>query len=208
MQAPAASLEVLKVGAANILGRQLTETELEQFSKYLELLQKWQKVQRLVGSTDPDWIVDKLFLDSLMFLRVLPPSLSSVCDVGSGAGFPGIPIKIVSPLLRTTLIESRLRRVSFLAQVIRVLELREISVEAVRADDALTRLRSSFDAAVLRCAGSAAAMVPAVSPLVVPGGLIVCSGPPKRRPLPGGGEWKEVCDLTGERRRLFAVFHV
>ena len=208
MQPLAKALGTLEAGATGILGRQLTGSELEQFSKYLQLLQKWQRVQRLVGSTEPGWIVEQLFLDSLLFLQVLPPGLGSLCDVGSGAGFPGIPIRIVSPHIPITLIESRQRRVSFLSEAIRVLDLRNMSVESARVEAPPPELIGSFGAAVLRCAGPVEEMVPAVSRLIAPGGMILCSGPPRRHPLTNGGEWREMVDAVTGRRRLFAVFHV
>lgn len=208
MQALQTALEVLRTRASGILGRELTETELHMFSKYLQLLRKWQKVQRLIGSAEPGWIVDRLFLDSLMFLQILPPEIESICDVGSGAGLPGIPMKIVKPDLHVTLIESRQRRVSFLSEAIRVLGLGNAAVLAIRVEDAPPSIRRSFEAAVLRCAGSVDEMVPVVSGLVAPGGLIVCSGPPERRPLSWGGEWREAHDPVGRKERLFAVFRV
>ena len=208
MQPLAKALRTLEAGAAGILGRQLTQPELDQFSKYLQLLQKWQRVQRLVGSAEPGWIVEHLFLDSLLFLQILPSAVGSLCDVGSGAGFPGIPIRIVSPNLPVTLIESRQRRVSFLSEAVRVLDLRNASVASARVESPPPELIGSFGAAVLRCAGPVAEMVPAVSRLVSPGGMILCSGPPKPHALPEGGEWREAVDAVGGRRRLFAVFHV
>jgi len=208
VQSLAAALGTLGARGHGILGRRLTETELEQFAKYLQLLQKWQRVQRLIGSSDPGWIVEQLFLDSLMFLQVLPRGLTSLCDVGSGAGLPGIPIKIVSRELPVTLLESRQRRVSFLSEAVRVLDLGTTSVESTRAEAAPERLLGSFAAVVLRCAGPIDELVPVVSRLVSPGGVIVCSGPPERHTIPPGGEWREAVDPPAGRRRLFAVFHV
>ena len=69
---------------------------------------------RIIGSTEPDWIVEGLLLDSLLFLRVLSPDVQSILDFGAGAGLPGIPIKIVRPEIELTLLEARRRRASFL----------------------------------------------------------------------------------------------
>ena len=66
-------LETLANGAAAILGRSLTAGERDNFSTYMGLLVQWQRAHRLVGSADPMWIVEHLFLDSLLFLKVLPP---------------------------------------------------------------------------------------------------------------------------------------
>jgi 16S rRNA (guanine527-N7)-methyltransferase len=200
-------LDILAVGARSILGRPLGVLELEAFDKYLWLLQKWQRVQRLVGSSEPEWIVENLFLDSLLFLRVLPRDLVAIADVGSGAGFPGIPLMIVLPVLDVTLIESRQRRASFLAAAMRELGLARGRVISTRVEGVPEGLLGAFGAVVMRCAGGMEELLPSVSRLVSPGGMVVCSGPPARKPLEGG-EWVEVQGYTPGRTRLFAVFRV
>jgi len=199
--------EILAAGARVILGRPLGPLESETFCKYLALLKKWQRVQRLVGSAEPEWIVENLFLDSLLFLRVLPADLVAIADVGSGAGFPGIPMKIVLPELDVTLIESRLRRASFLTAAIRELGLVRARVVSARVEGVPDGLVGAFGAVVMRCTGGMEDLLPSVSRLVSPGGLVVCSGPPARKPLEGG-EWVEVPGYTPGRTRLFAVFRV
>ena len=198
-------LDMLVAGAQSILGRPLGASELESFGKYLSLLQKWQRVQRLVGSSDPEWIVENLFLDSLLFLRVIPRDLVALADVGSGAGFPGLPLKIVRPDLDITLIESRQRRASFLAATMRELGLAGVRVVSTRVEAVPDALLGAFGAVVMRCAGDVKMLLPSVSKLVSPGGMVVCSGPPARTPLEGG-EWVEVQGFRPGRTRLFAVF--
>ena len=197
-------LDALASGGALILGRPLSANELELFDKYLKLLQKWQKSQRLVGSSDPDWIVEKLFLDSLLFLRVLPRDTRSLADVGSGAGLPGIPIKIVRPDLRVALIESRAKRASFLSAVVRELDLAETQVVIARVEEYARRASRIFDAAVMRCAGDFSELALVSSRLVRSGGVIVASGPPRKEAL-DLGEWVEVAGTQGDRRR-FAIY--
>ena len=199
--------DILAAGAESILGRSLGILELEAFDKYLVLLQKWQRVHRLVGSSEAEWIVENLFLDSLLFLRVLPPDLGAIADVGSGAGFPGIPMKIVLPGLDVTLIESRQRRASFLTVAMRELGLARSCVVSTRVEAVQEGLLGAFGAVVMRCAGGMEKLLPSVSKLVSPGGMVVCSGPPVRRPLEGG-EWVEVQGYKPGRTRLFAVFRV
>jgi len=199
--------DILAAGAQSILDRPLGVLELEAFDKYLALLQKWQRVQRLVGSAEPEWIVEHLFLDSLLFLRVLPRDLAAIADVGSGAGFPGIPMKIVLPDLDVTLIESRQRRASFLTAAVRELGLARVRVVGTRVEGVPEGLLGAFGAVVMRCAGGMKELLPLVSKLVSPGGLVVCSGPPVRIPLEGG-EWVEVRGYKPGRTRLFAVFRV
>jgi 16S rRNA (guanine527-N7)-methyltransferase len=195
---------MLESRAVWVLGRSLESRELELFEKYLLILGKWQRAHRIVGSSDPAWIVENLFLDSLLFLRVLPAQVSSIADLGSGAGFPGIPIKIVRPDLDAMLIESRQRRASFLSAVIRELGLTNIRVLADRAEKLPGRLSKSPDAVVARCAGNIQGVLPLAASLVKPGGIIILSGSPTRRPLELG-TWLEVAGSSPGSTRSFVV---
>ncbi len=199
------ALERLADAAPRILGRSISDREVAAFDTYLEMLLKWQRVQRLVGSSDPDWIVENLFLDSLLFLQALPEGVTSAADLGSGAGFPGIPIKIVSPGLSMTLIEGRERRVSFLSAVLRELALPEIRVVSGRGEDVAAEGKASFGAVLLRCAGDPSEVVPVARKLLDPGGVVIVAGPPRKRPL-GDGRWVEVEAIQPGRTRRFAVF--
>ncbi|MFY9586702.1 MAG: 16S rRNA (guanine(527)-N(7))-methyltransferase RsmG [Actinomycetota bacterium] len=189
----------LRTGAARALGRPLSETESDLLYKYLELLMKWQKTQRLVGSSDPDWIVDNAIVDSLLFARALPPGISTMCDVGSGAGIPGIPLKAVMPTVDVTLVESRERRASFLASAIRELPLTRCRLINRRIEDVSDELAGRFDAIVMRCAGRPEGLVECTSRLLSPGGVLIASGPPVAGPLTRG-EWLEVDGPRGPRR--------
>ena len=173
-----AALRTLASGAEQILERPLTQVQIESFLKYLELLTKWQKAQRLVGSAEPGWIVENLFLDSLLFLKVLPMATQSLVDIGSGAGIPGLPIKIVEPSLAVTLVESRQRRVSFLRAVVRELGLGGVEVIGERLENLVDRLRGRFDVATMRCSGDPASIVSVALEIVKPGGTVVAAGSP------------------------------
>jgi 16S rRNA (guanine527-N7)-methyltransferase len=183
----------------------VTEAEAEQFHKYLKLLLKWQGVHRLLGSSEPRWIVERIFLDSLLFRRVLPPHARDVLDAGSGAGVPGIPLKLVGPDLQLTMVESRRRRASFLSAAIRELSLRGTRVIADRLEAVVRESPGRFDAVVARCAGDVGFLFGIGTHLVRPGGLVVASGPPKEHPLPAG-RWVEVQGLIAGETRRFAVY--
>jgi 16S rRNA (guanine527-N7)-methyltransferase len=197
--------EALAAGAHGILGRPLTAGEATKFDKYIELLTKWQRVQRLVGSTDPMWIVEHLILDSLLFLRLLPPSVKWILDLGSGAGLPGLPMKIVWRNVEMILIESRRRRTSFLTSAIRELQLEGARVVADRVEDREGELAGRFDAVVMRCTGHLDELIPLASRLVVPQGLVIASGPPAPKPL-AMGEWVTVPGVSPGSTRRFAVY--
>jgi 16S rRNA (guanine527-N7)-methyltransferase len=156
----------------------------------------------LVGSVEPAWVVDNLFVDSLLFLKVLPSGIRDLLDLGTGAGFPGVPLKIVMPELRLTLIEARSRRASFLATVIRDLGLSDVRIVNARAEDLVGTTDLRFDAVVMRCAGSLEVALPLAEQFLKPGGVAVTSGPPASVEGPRGA-WVEVQGPRGIRR--FAV---
>lgn len=162
------------------LGRALTDTELVVMANFLEMLAKWQGTQRLVSSGDPAWIARALVADSLLFLRVLDDSVCRLVDIGSGAGFPGIPIKIIRPEISVTLVESRRRRASFLRAVVRELPLPSTQVIDQRLESLRPEVAGLFDAAVMRCAGDPGRLLPLALPLLRQRGMVVVSGPPVR----------------------------
>lgn len=198
-------LEALANGAEAILGRVLDELERENFSKYLTLLLKWQKAHRLVGSNDPMWIVEHLFLDSLLFLRLLPSSARTLSDLGSGAGLPGLPIKIVRRDIDVVLIESRRRRAMFLTSAVRAMRLEGVRVLEGRVEDLVSELRGTFDAVVMRCAGDIEVMIPVAADLVSDHGIVIASGPPNPKPL-SVGDWVTVPGLRRGMSRRFAIY--
>lgn len=198
-------LEALAKGAAPILARPLAASELAWFSNYLNLLVKWQKVHRIVGSADPMWIVEHLFLDSLLFLTLLPPSLRTLVDLGSGAGLPGLPIKIVSRELEITLVESRRRRAAFLSSAVRELKLERAHVVEGRIENLLDELEGRFEAVVMRCAGDVSELIPLAARLVESHGVVVAAGPPRPTPL-ALGEWVTVPGVKPGTTRRFAIY--
>jgi 16S rRNA (guanine527-N7)-methyltransferase len=198
------ALAALMAVAPEVLGRSLSEDEHAHFGRYLDLLLEWQRVHRLVGSASTTWIVEKLFVDSLLFLRVLPTAFGALLDLGSGAGIPGIPLKIVRPETKLTMIESRRRRASFLSTVVRELRLEDTRVICERAERAARDLARTFDAVVLRCAGDPGEVLPLAIQFLRPGGVAVAAGPPVPRPL-NQGRWVTVPAPGRSGQRNFAV---
>jgi len=199
------ALDALATGAEPIVGRRLTQDELGDFREYLGLLIKWQRAHRLVGSAAPLWIVEHLFLDSLLFLKLLPSSARVVADLGSGAGLPGVPLKIVRPDLDVTLIEARRRRAMFLTSAIRTIGLSGCRVMEGRVEDIAQDVRGRFDAVVMRCAGDVEDMIPAAARLLSASGVVIASGPPRPRPITAG-EWVTVPGIRRGTTRRFAVY--
>jgi 16S rRNA (guanine527-N7)-methyltransferase len=113
---------------------------LAQLQRYLDLLLRWNARTNLTAVRDPDQIVTRHFGESLFAANVLfgnnglPEPGTSLADLGSGAGFPGIPIKLFVPDLKLTLIESQNKKATFLREAIRALELRDVEVFQERAE--------------------------------------------------------------------------
>jgi 16S rRNA (guanine527-N7)-methyltransferase len=198
-------IEALQDRATAILGRPLTGGERDDFAQYLDLLVKWQRAHRLVGSADPMWIVEHLFLDSLLFLKLLPSTVRALADLGSGAGLPGLPIKIVRRDIEVSLIESRRRRAMFLTSAIRAIQLGGASVVEGRVESLSHELRGRFDTVVMRCAGDSEVMIPRAVTLLSGHGIVIASGPPKPKSI-SMGEWVTVPGIRRGTTRHFAVY--
>jgi 16S rRNA (guanine527-N7)-methyltransferase len=149
--------------------------------------------------------VENIFLDSLLFLKLLPSGAQDVLDAGSGAGVPGIPLKLSGPSLRLTLVEARQRRASFLSTVIRELALRDIRVVGDRLESVVRESAGRFDAVVARCAGDLGFVFGIGAHLVRPGGVVIASGPPEEHELPVG-RWINVPGVRAGQTRRFAMF--
>lgn len=130
----------------------LTENQYEQFQKYFELLAEWNEKMNLTAITDESGVALKHFADSLSLLNFVDiPQNSSLADVGTGAGFPGVVLKIARPDIKLTLIDSLNKRLVFLSEVCAQLGI-EAELIHSRAEDGARdeKLRESFDFAVSR----------------------------------------------------------
>ena len=181
------------------IGRPLSDHEGRQLYNYIELLTKWQKTHRLIGSVELPWIVENVLVHSFCFLETLPVDLRELADVGSGAGLPGIPIAVVRPDLRVTLIEARQRRISFLSTVVRELGLETVEVVGERVENLGAAFTHRFDAVVMRCAGEVSGMVDAGFRVVRHGGVVVVSSH-STASLPRQGEAVVVRSPSGALR--------
>jgi 16S rRNA (guanine527-N7)-methyltransferase len=148
-----------------------------------------------------------VILHSLAFLGGLPSAVTTLVDVGSGAGLPGIPLAVVRPGVAVTLVETRQRRVSFLSTVVRELSLDRVAVVASRAEELGEAYVGKFDAVVMRCAGARAAVLPAATRLVRSGGVVVVSAA-AGNPAPPSAERVWVRGIPPRRRQAFDVFRV
>ena len=128
--------ENLLVKGLSELGLTITEEQIEKFDKYYEMLIETNKVMNLTSITEYDEVIIKHFIDSLLVVNIFDINQSKkMIDVGTGAGFPGIPIKIMFPHLQITLLDSLNKRLKFLNNVIDELGLESIETVHGRAED-------------------------------------------------------------------------
>ena len=154
----------------------LTETQIDQFLKFYELLVEWNKVMNLTGITEYEEVVSKHFLDSLLMVKAYDMSkVSSLIDVGTGAGFPGIPLKIVFPEIKCVLLDSLGKRIKFLDEVVDNLGLNHIELIHGRAEDLAKKegYRENFDLAVSRAVANLSSLSEYCIPFVKVGGAFV-----------------------------------
>ena len=164
-------------------GLNLNEEQLGQFHRYFELLGEWNTKMNLTGITDEEGVYSKHFFDSLNpFLNVDDLDMTTeglkVCDVGSGAGFPGLPLKIAFPNLEIDLVDSLGKRIDFLNHVIQELDLSGIRAHHARAEELCVVHRETFDVVTSRAVARLNMLAELCAPLVrVGGNFIALKGP-------------------------------
>jgi len=186
---------------------ELSEAQLQQVSTHLALLVKWNAITNLTAISDPEEIITRHFGESLLAAKLLfaPGSNESVIDIGSGAGFPGLPLKIWSPALELTLIESNQKKAVFLKEVARALHLTGTNVLTDRAE----QLKLQANVVTLRAVERFEAILPAARRLMATRGrialLIGNSQAAKAKSLLADVHWEPAAPMPSSDSRSLLV---
>ena len=201
-----ADRERLRGGAAD-LGQVLDSAALDRFAAYVRLLDQWRDSANLISCRDAAELVERHLLDSLACAWPCGAA-RDVADLGSGAGLPGIPLAIVDPARRVVLVEPRRRRASFLRQVRRELQLEQVEVREMRAEDLdATSGISPVDVAIARAVWSDEVGATVAAPWLRSGGFLLSMRADSHPPPAAGARLRFEQSFTyragcGLRRRI------
>lgn len=158
----------------NLLGINLTDEELAKFEKYKELLQEYNKKFNLTSITEDNEIYLKHFYDSLCIMKAQELlNSSSLLDIGTGAGFPGIPVAIVNKDIRITLVESNKKKCEFLKVVKDSLNVQNVEIINTRAEDFAKINREKFEVATSRAVANLSTLLELEFPALSVGGVLI-----------------------------------
>jgi 16S rRNA (guanine527-N7)-methyltransferase len=168
-------VKALRAGL-DALGLECDELQAQSFMLYLAELKRWNKAYNLTSIKDDAGIILKHFIDSSIYLLALSPEDKYIADIGTGGGFPGIPMKILRPELRMTLVEPTGKKTAFLRNMVHKLELSDTEVLNMRVQDTP---ELEVDVAVSRAFCSARDFVERAAHIIRPGGKMILSKGPR-----------------------------
>jgi 16S rRNA (guanine527-N7)-methyltransferase len=199
-------LDIIVEGAAR-MGLTVTESQARQFAVHGQCLLEWNRRINLTAITRPEDVAVKHFLDAIAPLVHLPAQ-GRLLDIGTGGGFPGLPLKVMRPELSVTLIDGVRKKINFVKHVIRQLGLENIQALQVRAEalECDRAYAGGFQMIVCRALADPERLFELAAPLLAPGGRIVAYQGPQGSG-PSASEAHSTCLTLGERRFNATTYH-
>lgn len=157
-----------------LLGFSLTSNQLNQFSQYYEFLIEYNKITNLTRITEKDEVYYKHFYDSITLINTLDfKNIDSLCDMGAGAGFPSIPLKIIFPHLKITIIDSLGKRITFLKQLVEKLDLHSVEINHARNELFAIKHQQAYEVVTARALGHLSLILEMGIPMLKVGGFFI-----------------------------------
>jgi 16S rRNA (guanine527-N7)-methyltransferase len=165
---------------AAAFGVRVTDSEAREFETFYSLLAKWNRRINLTAlgldAVPPRETLDRLFIEPLIASELIPTTAIYLVDLGSGAGSPALPLKILRPSMRLTMVETRGRKAAFLREAVRTLQLDDVDVEQMRFQSLSASMVSEFDVVVVRALRIDSELLASVVELLNAGGRFITFG--------------------------------
>lgn len=203
------------VQGASAMGIALTKDQQEKFAIFLRELKAYNEHTNLTAIRDDAGIIKKHFLDSLSVLQAIPETARTLIDIGSGPGFPGLPIAIMKPELHVTLLEVTAKKTAFLNHIVQTLGLTNVTVVTTRAEEAAkeNNFREQFDVATARAVAELRTLVEYAMPFIKVGGIFIAQKMSGQTEIDEaqnaisvlGGTLNQTISLQAEERQLIVI---
>ncbi len=199
------SIETLLKEGSKEYGISLDNFQTENFLRYKEILMEWNEKINLTAIENERDIIIKHFIDSISIIPYIDNKVSRLIDIGTGGGFPGIPLKIAFKNLKVTLLDSLEKRISFLNEVIKLIGLQDINTVHGRAEDYGNNreYRGKFDVSVARAVASLPVLLEYCLPFVKTGGMFIAMKGSSTEEIEGSG--KALGVLGGEIEKVHTI---
>ena len=183
----------------------LTDIMLDQLDKYYQILVEENEKYNLTAITDKESVYLKHFYDSLTLSKIINLDNQSLCDIGTGAGFPGMVLKIVFPKLKVTLVDATLKRCNFLKMVINELYLKDVEVINARAEEYSKTTREKYDIVTSRAVAPLKHLLEYSIPLVKVGGTYIAMKSDLSKELDGISNYEQKLSIDNRKVLTFTL---
>jgi len=165
-------LEVLSDNRLQLLDNISMDQAARLLQVFLQQWSRWNPKINLTSECRPEAVIENHIFDSLQYARVVTDPQGQVMDIGSGAGFPGIPLKVIFPELSLALVESQRKRASFLRTCVREMGLKQVAVHNLRAEEITSDHHGRFDLVLFRAVGELSHCLALAAPFLKMGGRV------------------------------------